>query len=77
MTTYYLSGTTGQKGFSIADDSGVTEGTSSPTADCVVTFANAPNCSRSSMLRILDGIRNWIISDGINPAGPTIPFGSQ
>lgn len=76
MTTYYLSASTGQKGVSIADDSGVTEGTSAPTADCVVTFANVPNCSREAMLRILDAIHLYLKSDGASQNGAAvIPFG--
>jgi hypothetical protein len=75
MTTYYLSASTGQNGVSQANSSGIAEATSAPTADCVVTFANAPNCSRGAMIRILDACVLWLKSDGSAQNGAAvIPF---
>jgi hypothetical protein len=76
MTTYYLSASQGQTGVSVTASTGVAEATSAPTADVVVTFANIA-VSRGSVMKILEGIRNYLHTDANNPAGPVIPFGAR
>lgn len=74
MTTYYLSASGGQTGLTEACDTGVAEATSAPTADVVVTFANAPNTSRETALNVLRACINYIKSDAFNGVY-NIPFG--
>ena len=81
MTTYYLSSNVGTGGVSITQSSGVTEGTSapSPVTDVLVTIGAGPavaNLSRSMVCDILEGILNYIRSDGAPQNGAAvIPFG--
>jgi hypothetical protein len=74
MTTYYLSSSQGKTGASAGNSSGITEGTSSPTADVIVSFPTATAVSRDAVIRILRGIVTYLLTDAANPAGTTIPF---
>ena len=77
MTVYYLGGSQGVTGISYTSSSGITESTSSPSTDVILSFPVVATLSRGSAIKILQGMINYLHTDANNPAGPVIPFGSR